>query len=154
MEIVTSLIYMRWMAEHNQRTLEIPRVRRLRRMAINENMREYNEYMLHEYPQGRIVEKQRGNNMLGRAYLYSSEMANSKNRKYSQRPHRGNMIKSTLQRFRDGSTQTKRGLYATLTAPIGVLTQFLVRVRKLSVNGTKMRKASVLKAGKYRKKLK
>jgi hypothetical protein len=35
-----------------------------------------------------------------------------------------------------------------------VLTQFLVRVRKLSVNGTKMRKASVLKAGKYRKKSK
>ncbi len=92
--------------------------------------------------------------MLGRAYLYISEMANSKYIRYAQRPHRGNMIKSTLQRFRDGSTQTKRGLYATLTAPIGVLTQFLVRVRKLSVNGTKMRKASVLKAGKYRKKLK
>ena len=92
--------------------------------------------------------------MLGRAYLYSSEMANSKYKRISQRPHRGNMIKSTLQRFRDGSTQAKRGLYATLTAPIGVLTQFLVRVRKLSVNRTKMRKASVLKAGKYRKKSK
>ena len=114
-------------------------------------MREYNEYMLHEYPQGRIVEKPRGNNMLGRAYLYISERANSKYKRLTQRPHRGNMIKSTLQRFRDGSTQAKSGLYATLTAPIGVLTQFLVRVRKLSVNRIKMRKASVLKAGKYRK---
>jgi len=117
-------------------------------------MREYNEYMLHIYPQGRIVEKQRGNNMLGRVYLYISEMANSKNRKYSQRPHRRGMIKSTLQRFRDGSTQSKRGLYATLTAPIGVLTQFLVRLRKLFVNGIKMRMASVLKGGQYRKKSK
>ncbi len=110
-------------------------------------MREYNEYMLHIYPQGRIVEKSRANGMLGRVYLYISEMASRKNRKYAQRPHRGNMIKSNLQRFRDGSTQA-------LTAPGGVLTQFLVRVRKLFVNGIKMRMASVLKGGQYRKKSK
>ena len=114
-------------------------------------MREYNEYMLHECPQGRIVEKQRANNMLGRVYLYISERANSKYKRLTQRPHRGNMIKSNLQRFRDGSTQAKSGLYATLTAPIGVLTQVMGNLRKLFVNGIKMRKASVLKAGKYRK---
>jgi len=52
--------------------------------------------------------------MLGRAYLYISEMANSKYRRYAQRLHRRGMIKSNLQRFKDGSTQA-------LTAPTACL---------------------------------
>ena len=88
--------------------------------------------------------------MLGRCYEIISEMASrSSNRKYAQRPHSGLPNKEDM--IVRNSNRSPRGLHATLTAPIGVLTQFLVRLRKLFVNGKQMRMASVLKAGKYRK---
>ena len=117
-------------------------------------MREYNEYMLHNYPQGRIVEKQRGNNMLGRAYLYISEMANSKYKRYAQRPHKRSLKKQTYRLFRD----VAKGIRTAPSACWRILgnryTQVKGRVRKIFVNDKQMRMASVLKGGQYRKKIK
>ena len=123
-------------------------------MAINENMREYNEYMLHEYPQGRIVEKQRGNNMLGRAYLYISERANSKYKRLTQRPHKRSLKKQTYRLFRNVARGIRTAPSACWRRLSNRYTQFLVKVRKLSVNNKQMRKASVLKGRQYRKKSK
>jgi len=152
---------MRWMAQPNQRILEIPRVRRLRRMAINENMREYNEYMLHEYPQGRIVEKQRGNNMLGRAYLYISERANSKYRRYAQRPHKKSLKKQTYRLFKDvakgirtAPSRLLRNAGAVIGKGINAIRKVTSRLRRQGVNDKQMRMASVLKGRQYRKKSK
>ena len=118
---------------------------------LHENMREYDEYMLHTYKyHRRNVEKHQGKSMLGIMYQIISEMAspyechNSPRSGNHRLPNEEDMIVRN-------SNRSPRGLYAVLMAPIGVLTQVMGNVRKLFVNGKQMRMASVLKAGKYRK---
>ena len=93
--------------------------------------------------------------MLGRIYqIISENVSKTANRIYPQRPHRNGLIRINTKVLRAVSTAPSACLRSLKQLKLhGKSGLFVVRghLRKLFVNGSKMRMASVLKGGKYRK---
>ena len=73
--------------------------------------------------------------MLGRVYLYVSEMAN---RKYAQRSHRPPLRRHTYKSFRvvsDGASRLLRNAGAVIGKGINAIRKVTSRLRKHGVNG-------------------